>query len=117
MSELAAKECIPCRGGIPPLTGDPLHSLHAELGGGWQLIDGHHLEKSYRCADFVEALAFTNRVGALAEEVDHHPEICCTWGRVKITIYTHKIDGLAEADFIWAAKADQLAASDDSAAG
>jgi 4a-hydroxytetrahydrobiopterin dehydratase len=108
MSELASKTCTPCRGGVPPLEGAELERLGAELGGDWKIVDGHHLEKQYRFADFAEALAFTNRVGELAEEVNHHPDIELAWGRVKLTIWTHKIDGLNEADFVWAAKADLL---------
>jgi 4a-hydroxytetrahydrobiopterin dehydratase len=72
------------------------------------VIEGHHLEKEYRFHDFREALGFTNRVGELAEEQGHHPDIELAWGRVKLTVWTHKIDGLTESDFIWAAKADQL---------
>ena len=109
MSDLASKDCIPCRGGIPPLEGEELGALHEALGGDWKVVDGHHLEKTYRFPDFQLALDFTNRIGALAEEVDHHPDICLGWGKVHVTLWTHKIDGLAEADFIWAAKADRLA--------
>jgi 4a-hydroxytetrahydrobiopterin dehydratase len=108
MSELAKQTCTPCRGGVPPLAGAELDRLAAELGGDWKVVDGHHLEKEFRFADFAQALAFTNRVGALAEEVNHHPDIELAWGRVKLTIWTHKIDGLNEADFVWAAKVDQL---------
>ena len=108
MSDLASKDCIPCRGGIPPLVGDELTELHGALGGDWEVIDGHHLEKTYRFPDFQQALDFTNRIGALAEEINHHPDICLGWGKVHVTLWTHKIDGLAEADFIWAAKADVL---------
>ena len=109
MSELADKACTPCRGGVPPLEGEELDRLEAKLGGGWKVVDGHHLEKEYRFANFRQALDFTNRVGELAEEVNHHPNIFLTWGRVKIELWTHKIDGLNEADFVWAAKADRLA--------
>ena len=108
MSDLASKECIPCRGGVDPLKDVELNRWHEMLGNDWQVIEDHHLEKTFKFNDFVQALAFTNRVGDLAEEINHHPEICLTWGRVHITIYTHKIDGLAEADFIWAAKVDRL---------
>ncbi len=110
MTDLAAKQCIPCKGGVPPLAGDELRELHGELGGDWRLVDDHHLEKEYRFKNFQEALDFTNRVGAMAEEQNHHPEIWLTWGRVKLTIWTHKIDGLTESDFVWAAKADRLTA-------
>ena len=108
MSELANKQCIPCRGGVPPLAGRELEDLAAELAGGWQVVDGTRLEKEYRFPDFAQALAFTNAVGNLAEEVDHHPDIHLAWGRVKVVIFTHKIGGLTESDFIWAAKADRL---------
>ena len=109
MSGLADKTCTPCRGGVPPLAGEELERLVTELGGGWRVIDGHHLEKEYRFPDFVQALEFTNRIGALAEEVNHHPNIFLTWGRVRVELWTHKIDGLNEADFVWAAKADRVA--------
>ncbi len=106
MSELAKLECIPCRGGVPPLGGKDLEDLLEKLGGGWQVVDGHHLEKEYRFRNFRDALEFTNRVGELAEAQGHHPDIYLAWGRVKLTIWTHKIDGLTESDFVFAAKAD-----------
>jgi 4a-hydroxytetrahydrobiopterin dehydratase len=93
---------------VPPLEGEALESLYEQLENDWELVDGHHLDKEYRFNNFVEALAFTNRVGQLAEEVDHHPEIFLTWGKVRLKIWTHKIDGLTESDFVWAAKADRL---------
>lgn len=108
MTDLAAGECVPCKGGVPPLEGEALKNLHSRLSNDWQLVDGHHLDKTYRFSNFVEALEFTNRVGALAEEVDHHPEIRLSWGWVRLIIYTHKIEGLTESDFFWAAKADRL---------
>lgn len=109
MTDLADKECVPCQGGVDPLEGDELDALAEELDNDWKVVDGHHLEKTYELDDFEQALELTNRLGELAEEVDHHPEICLTWGKVKVTIYTHKIDGLNEADFVWAAKADERA--------
>ena len=105
---LAQKECVPCRGGVPPLKGDELRRLLSELGGGWKVVDGHHLEKVFKFADFREALAFTNRVGELAESQGHHPDLHLSWGRVGLTVHTHKIDGLTESDFIFAAKVDAL---------
>ena len=108
MSELAEKECIPCKGGIPPLKGQALAELLKKLGNKWAVINEHHLEKEFTFKNFREALAFTNKVGALAEEQGHHPDIYLAWGRVKITIWTHKIDGLTESDFIMAAKIDRL---------
>ena len=107
MSDLASKQCVPCRGEVPPLKRAELRRLHGQLGNGWQVIDEHHLEKAYPFKDFREALAFTNRVGELAEEQAHHPDIHLAWGKVRLTIWTHKIDGLTESDFIFAAKADQ----------
>jgi 4a-hydroxytetrahydrobiopterin dehydratase len=108
MSELAAKECVPCKGGVAPLAGEALASLLNQLGNGWRVINGHHLEKEFTFKDFRDALAFTNKVGDLAEEQGHHPDIYLAWGRVKITIWTHKIDGLTESDFVMAAKIDQI---------
>jgi 4a-hydroxytetrahydrobiopterin dehydratase len=108
MSELANKECVPCRGGVPPLKGEEIKAIHAKLGGGWSVVDEHHLEKDYEFNDFREALDFTNRVGELAEGEGHHPDIYLAWGKVKLTIWTHKIDGLTESDFILAAKADEV---------
>lgn len=108
MGELASKQCVPCKGGVPPLAGDPLRKLHAELGSAWSVVEGHHLEREFRFRNFREALDFTNRVGELAEEQQHHPDLFLAWGRVKVTIWTHKIDGLTESDFVFAAKTDQL---------
>jgi 4a-hydroxytetrahydrobiopterin dehydratase len=108
MSDLASRDCVPCKGGIPPLEGEALQQLYSELGSDWLLVDGHHLDKTYKFANFVEALEFANRVGALAEQVNHHPEIRLSWGWVRLIIYTHKIDGLTESDFFWAAKADRF---------
>jgi 4a-hydroxytetrahydrobiopterin dehydratase len=108
MSDLASKECVPCRGGVPPLTEEQSARLLEQLGGDWRVIDNHHLEKSYAFDDFKQALEFTNRVGELAEAQGHHPDIYLAWGLVKLTIWTHKIDGLTESDFVLAAKADEL---------
>ena len=107
MSELASRQCVPCRGGVPPLKGQEITNLLGKLDG-WEVIDQHHLKKSFRFADFREAQEFVNRVGKLAEEQGHHPDICFGWGRAEITIWTHKIDGLTESDFILAAKIDEL---------
>ncbi len=108
MSDLANQECVPCKGGVPPLSGEALIELQERLGGGWAVIEEHHLAKSYEFPDFKQALAFTNRVGELAEEQGHHPDIHLSWGRVKVTIWTHKIDGLTKSDFVLAAKVDRL---------
>ena len=109
MSALAEKECVPCKGGVPPLEGNDLVRLAEQLKGGWRVVNEHHLEKEYRFKNFREALDFTNRVGELAEAQGHHPDIYLAWGQVKLTLWTHKNDGLTESDFIMAAKIDQLA--------
>jgi 4a-hydroxytetrahydrobiopterin dehydratase len=112
MSELAGQQCVPCRGGVPPLRGQALADLLARLNregsGGWRVAGEHHLEKEYRFPDFAQALAFTNRVGAVAEEQGHHPDVHLAWGKVGLTVWTHKIDGLTESDFVFAAKADRV---------
>ena len=108
MSDLASMECIPCRGGVPPLAGDELAAFQQRLGGDWDVVDGHHLEKEFKFDNFAQALAFTNRIGELAEEVNHHPDLKLGWGYVHVSLWTHKIDGLSEADFVWAATADRL---------
>lgn len=104
---LSAKECIPCKGGVPKLEGKALTRLLAELGHAWQLIDEHHLEKEYAFGAYQAAVDFTVRVAGIAEEQNHHPDILLTWGKVKVTIWTHKIDGLTESDFIFAAKTEE----------
>ncbi len=105
---LAQKTCIPCHGGIPPLEGEQINKLLLELDRSWRVIDEHHLEKTYLFQDFVSALTFTNKVGALAEELHHHPDIMLTYGKVVIKVWTHKINGLAESDFILAARIDLI---------
>lgn len=107
MTDLAAKTCVPCRGGVPPLEGDELSRLLELLDSDWKIMDGHHLRREFQFPDFVSALAFTNQVGELAEVEGHHPDIYLTWGRVTIEIWTHKINGLTESDFILAAKIEQ----------
>ena len=108
MSELADRNCVPCKGGMPPLQGEALADLHRKLGSGWEVINEHHLEKAFTFKNFRDALAFTNKVGEVAEQQQHHPDIGLSWGRVKVTIWTHKIDGLTESDFVIAAKIDRL---------
>jgi 4a-hydroxytetrahydrobiopterin dehydratase len=107
MADLASRSCVPCRGGVPPLRGQELEALRRELPT-WDVLAEHHLEKTFRFPDFRSALEFTNRVGALAEEQGHHPDLHLAWGKVTVTIWTHKIDGLTESDFVLAAKIDRL---------
>ncbi len=108
MGGLAEKQCVPCKGGVPPLAGEELKALQEQLDESWHVVDGHHLEREYRFKNFKHALEFTNRVGEMAEAQNHHPDIHLAWGRVRVTIWTHKIDGLTESDFIFAAKTDAL---------
>jgi 4a-hydroxytetrahydrobiopterin dehydratase len=107
MNELATRDCVPCRGGVPALQGAEVENLLSQIQG-WEVINEHHLSKEYKFADFKETQAFVNSVGDLAEAQWHHPDICFGWGRAQVTIWTHKIDGLTESDFILAAKIDQL---------
>ena len=105
--DLSSMECVPCRGGVPPLQGEEIERLRAQLNG-WEVVMEHHLKKNYGFANFRAAWDFVNRVGELAEQQGHHPDICFGWGTAEITIYTHKIDGLTESDFILAAKIDKI---------
>ena len=106
-SDLAQKQCVPCRGGVPPLPQDKVQELLKEVAG-WQVTNNHHIHKDYKFPDFVQALAAVNRIGALAEEQGHHPDIYLAWGKVRVEIWTHAIDGLTESDFILAAKIEEI---------
>ena len=105
--ELARKSCVPCQGGVPPLGTQEIEPLMSRLEG-WSVEQGHHLTKTFTFPDFAEALAFVNQVGALAEAEGHHPDLRLSWGKVVIEVWTHKINGLTESDFILAAKIDRL---------
>ncbi len=107
MPDLASKDCVPCKGGVPPLKGDALAAF-AKQTPGWKVVNEHHLEKSYEFPDFAQALAYVNKVGAMAEQQGHHPDLLLRWGKVVVTTWTHKIDGLTESDFVLAAKCDRL---------
>ena len=110
MPSLADKTCVPCRGGVPPLKGKDLAAIHQQLlePAEWKIVNEHHIVRSYRFPDFKTALAFVNRVGELAEEQGHHPDILLAWGKVEVTTWTHAVNGLTESDFILAAKIDGL---------
>jgi 4a-hydroxytetrahydrobiopterin dehydratase len=105
--DLASKECVPCKGGVPPIKGRELEGLlrHAP---GWTAMNEHDIVRTFAFPDFRTALQFTNKVGAIAEGQGHHPDIRLSWGKVEITLYTHKIDGLTENDFIMAASINRL---------
>jgi len=108
MSGLAEQKCVACAAGAAPLKGNDLALLAQQVAAGWRVVNEHHLEREFKFPDFLSALKFTNRVGALAEMQNHHPDIYLAWGKVKLTLWTHKIDGLTESDFVFAAKVDQL---------
>jgi len=109
MTDLASKDCVPCRGGVPPLAGKELDALSKQVPD-WKVVDGHHIVRLYKFPDFRQALAFVNKVGELAEQQGHHPDILLAWGKAEITTWTHAINGLTESDFILAAKIDALLA-------
>lgn len=116
MSQLAARDCIPCRGGVPPLDETQIAPLRAQLGDGWRVLeraDPKHgsvkiLSCSYRFDDFAGAMHAAMRIGEMAESQRHHPDLHVSWGRLVVEIWTHKIGGLTESDFIFAAKCDAL---------
>jgi 4a-hydroxytetrahydrobiopterin dehydratase len=107
MSNLAEQHCVPCRGGVPPLAGEALTQLSAQLPD-WKVVDSHHLAKTFLFPDFKTALDFVNRAGAIAEAEGHHPDLTLAWGRVDVITYTHKVKGLTESDFVLAAKIDRV---------
>ena len=106
--DLATMECTPCRGGVEPLHTEEISAYLNLLGGGWQVHEERYLEKEFRFPDFQRPLSFVNRIGALAEQQGHHPDILLAWGRVRVQLWTHKINGLHENDFILAGKIDAL---------
>ena len=105
---LDQKHCVPCRGDVPALAESVAVDLLREIGGGWTIVDGHHLSKEFSFKDFKLALAFVNAVGAIADEEGHHPDVYLTWGKVRLDIWTHAIGGLSESDFILAAKCEKV---------
>jgi 4a-hydroxytetrahydrobiopterin dehydratase len=107
MVELAEKTCVPCKGGVPPMTGRELERI-LKLVPEWKAVNEHHIVRTFTFPDFKQALDFVNRVGEIAEKQGHHPDILLAWGKVEITLWTHKINGLTESDMIVAAKIDQL---------
>ena len=108
---LAEQHCVPCRGDVPPLRGAELRALHSRVEGAWRVVAEHHLEREYAFRNFREALDFAVRVGEMAEREQHHPDLEIAWGRTRVKIWTHKIDGLTESDFVFAAKCDAIDAS------
>ncbi len=110
MEELASEKCIPCRRGDPPLGKEEIESLKIHLPQ-WEVIEAEgiqRIQRAFKFKNFAQALAFTNRVGAIAEEQDHHPALLTEWGKVSVTWWTHAVGGLHRNDFIMAAKCDQI---------
>ncbi len=110
MSKLHKKKCLACTTGTPPLSAQESNELLGQLHANWQLSTNGHLICHFGFNDFISALHFTNQVGIIAEAEGHHPNILLTWGNCQVEIWTHKIDGLSESDFVLAAKIDQLRA-------
>ena len=108
---LADNQCVPCRGGVPPLEPAKVQELLGQLDSGWSLNAEGHIERMYEFKNFAEALDFVNKVGAIAEDEGHHPDLYLAWGKCKVEIWTHKIKGLTESDFYLAAKADRVYSS------
>jgi len=106
---LADKDCVPCRGDVPPLGEAEVRRLQGELQPGWEATEGgRRLRREWRFADFRGALTAANKIGDLADAQDHHPDLHVAWGRLVVEIWTHTIGGLSEADFVFAAKCDRL---------
>jgi 4a-hydroxytetrahydrobiopterin dehydratase len=107
VENLADQTCVPCRGGVPPMKGEELARI-LKLVPQWKAVNEHHISRTFTFPDFKQALDFVNRVGEVAERQGHHPDIMLAWGKTEVTLWTHKIDGLTQSDFVMAAKIDQL---------
>jgi 4a-hydroxytetrahydrobiopterin dehydratase len=105
--DLASQSCVPCRGGTPAIKQSELKQIQQQVPR-WKAVGEHHITRTFTFSDFKQALEFVNRVGEIAEQQGHHPDILLAWGKVEITLWTHKIDGLTQSDFIMAAKIDQI---------
>jgi len=110
---LADNKCIPCRGGVPPLSPDAVQELLPQLEDDWSLNSEGHLERTYFFGNFNDAIVLANAVAGIADEENHHPDLYIAWGKCKVEIWTHKIGGLTESDFYFAAKVDRAAATPD----
>ena len=106
-SQLADKHCVPCSGGTPPLAEEEIRPLLSQLDG-WEIAEGKKLAKAYRFGNFVQAVEFVKAITPVAEAEGHHPDLYVRWGEVRVYLWTHKIDGLTESDFVLAAKIDRV---------
>ena len=102
--KLSEHACIPCQGGVPPLSSEEIKRFLEKLEGDWHLNDHGHLEKSYVFKNFIDAMSFSNRISQIAEKEGHHPDLFISWGKCRVEIWTHKVNGLTESDFYLAAK-------------
>jgi 4a-hydroxytetrahydrobiopterin dehydratase len=110
VSRLSAKRCVACREGMPSLSSEESASLARELDG-WTISPGPRLARTWKFPDFATALAFVNKIGAIADGEDHHPDVTLSWGKVGVELWTHAAGGLTENDFIVAAKIDDARAA------
>ncbi|MBM65317.1 MAG: 4a-hydroxytetrahydrobiopterin dehydratase [Myxococcales bacterium] len=106
---LAEKDCVPCRGGVPPMGAEEIAEYLPQLDPSWSINEAGHLERQFETEDFAQALALANALGAIAEAQWHHPDLTVRWGSVGVEIWTHKINGLTESDFVLAARFDRAA--------
>ncbi len=104
---LADKACVPCRGGVPPLASDVADRLLRQLRGEWRINEKGHLASRYEFSDFLGAMRLANAIAEIAEAEQHHPDLTVRWGACEVEIWTHKIDGLTESDFVLAAKIER----------
>lgn len=111
-NKLSEQHCVPCRGGVPPLSQSEIETLAGQVEG-WRVIENHHLRKDFKFKNFAAALRFVNMVGEIAEREGHHPDVSFGWGYAEIKIYTHTINGLTESDFILAAKINRALAQEE----
>ncbi len=105
--KLFQKKCVPCEGGVPPLTIEESKKLLQQVSSNWQL-EPKRIYADFKFKNFKEALSFVNKIGEIAESENHHPDIFLTYGKVKVELWTHAIGGLSENDFILAAKIDEI---------
>jgi 4a-hydroxytetrahydrobiopterin dehydratase len=111
MEKLSNQKCVACQGGIPPMNEAEIARYMKQLeeeASDWEVLQNRYLKKTWKFEDFKTALEFVNKIGALAEEQGHHPNINFGWGFVEITLWTHKINGLHESDFVLAAKIERV---------
>ena len=114
MPELASRQCTPCKSGVPPLDANKIAPLLSQLEDDWEVVNQHHLARTYKFKNFAQALEFVNRIGHMAEEQGHHPDFEIHYRDVDLVLYTHAIGGLHQNDFIMAAKTDQLSSVEES---